>query len=66
MTSLPRLAGLVLFFGVVAGCVSLTRNRQTCEGQPAPPTEGISGEGQTLRLSDYRGKVVLLCFWHAG
>jgi hypothetical protein len=32
-------------------------------GQVAPDLEGVDLEGQRLRLSDYRGKVVVLSFW---
>jgi hypothetical protein len=63
MTFFPRLAGLLLL-GIVAGCMPLLRTREAREGQPAPPIEGMAGNGQALSLSDYRGKVVLLCFWH--
>jgi hypothetical protein len=31
----------------------------------APETRGISAEGQPLDLVSYRGKVVLLHFWHS-
>lgn len=31
-------------------------------GQPAPEIEGTDADGKTFRLSDYRGKVVLLTF----
>jgi cytochrome oxidase Cu insertion factor (SCO1/SenC/PrrC family) len=32
-------------------------------GQPAPPVEGVDADGRTVRLSDFRGKVVLIDFW---
>ena len=32
-------------------------------GKEAPEIEGVDQEGQPLKLSDYRGKVVLLYFW---
>jgi hypothetical protein len=32
-------------------------------GQPAPEVEGQDQDGQKFKLSDYRGKVVLLDFW---
>lgn len=31
--------------------------------QPAPPIEGMTTTGQKFKLSDYKGKVVLLNFW---
>jgi hypothetical protein len=33
-------------------------------GQKAPDIEGVDQDGKRFRLSDYRGKVVLLDFWH--
>jgi len=35
-------------------------------GVDAPDFEAISAEGETLRLSDYRGRVVWLVFWRVG
>ena len=32
-------------------------------GKPAPAIEGIGMDGKPLKLSDYRGKVVVLVFW---
>jgi thiol-disulfide isomerase/thioredoxin len=32
-------------------------------GKPAPDIEGVDIEGKPLKLSDYRGKVVVLVFW---
>lgn len=32
-------------------------------GKPAPEIEGIDHNGKPMKLSDYRGKVVLLDFW---
>ncbi len=32
-------------------------------GKPAPETEGTDLEGQKMKLSDYRGQVVVLYFW---
>jgi cytochrome oxidase Cu insertion factor (SCO1/SenC/PrrC family) len=33
------------------------------EGQRAPEITGVDGDGVQFKLSDYRGKVVLLDFW---
>jgi cytochrome oxidase Cu insertion factor (SCO1/SenC/PrrC family) len=32
-------------------------------GKPAPEIEGEDQDGKHFRLSDYKGKVVLLDFW---
>ena len=32
-------------------------------GSPAPEIEGEDFDGRPLKLSDYRGKVVVLSFW---
>jgi thiol-disulfide isomerase/thioredoxin len=32
-------------------------------GKPAPPIDGTGMDGKPLKLSDYRGKVVVLVFW---
>jgi RNA polymerase sigma factor (sigma-70 family) len=32
-------------------------------GKPAPEISGVSFDGKPLKLSDYRGKVVVLVFW---
>jgi len=33
------------------------------EGKPAPEIEGVDHNGKPMKLSDYRGRVVLLDFW---
>jgi thiol-disulfide isomerase/thioredoxin len=33
------------------------------EGKPAPEIDGLDMNGKPLKLSDYRGKVVMLVFW---
>jgi hypothetical protein len=38
--------------------------RHLCVGKVAPDIEGEDQDGKRFRLSDYRGKVVLLDFWH--
>jgi peroxiredoxin len=40
----------------------LSRQRSISVGKPAPEIEGADVDGKTFRLSDYRGKVVLLTF----
>jgi hypothetical protein len=56
----PCLAALAL-----AGCgfVEQSGESKRSVGQPAPDTEGQDLDGTHFRLSDYRGKVVLLDFW---
>ena len=35
-------------------------------GRMAPEIEGVDGFGSPMKLSDYRGKVVVLSFWTYG
>ena len=37
--------------------------RHLAVGKPAPDVEGEDQDGQKFKLSDYKGKVVLLDFW---
>ena len=37
--------------------------RDRAAGSQAPDTEGEDQDGRRFKLSDYRGKVVLLDFW---
>jgi hypothetical protein len=49
-----------------AGCSSLPpveRIPRPQIGEPAPEIEGADLTGRHFKLSDYRGKVVLLDFW---
>ena len=43
--------------------VNQLRAANLAEGKPAPDIEGQTPEGKTLRLSDLRGKYVLVDFW---
>jgi len=43
--------------------MSLYEIRNLSIGKPAPETEGPDQDGLRFRLSEYRGKVVLLYFW---
>jgi hypothetical protein len=38
--------------------------RRLCVGKEAPDIDGEDQDGTRFKLSDYRGKVVLLDFWH--
>lgn len=66
-----RRAGLV-FLAVVAVLVIVVARRvggprrhdvAPPAGKPAPEIEGEDLDGHPFKLSDYRGKVVLLDFW---
>jgi peroxiredoxin len=46
----------------LTGCTPDT-DSELSDGKPAPDIRGVDAEGQSFRLSDYRGKVVLLDFW---
>jgi peroxiredoxin len=55
MATLSR-GGLLLATTILfAGCTAAVR--------PAPEIEGVDANGFAFKLSDYRGKVVLLDFW---
>jgi hypothetical protein len=41
----------------------LTRSYRFAPGRPAPEIEGVDLDGTAFKLSDYRGKVVLIDFW---
>ena len=40
--------------------------RHLAVGKPAPDVEGEDQDGKAFKLSDYKGKVVLLDFWSEG
>lgn len=54
------LTGLMV---LLASCSRPTAAPRVQASQPAPEIDGIDLDGQPLKLSDYRGKVVLLSFW---
>ena len=65
MRSIQRFTGPVLLGLLLLGCVpQAIRQRLSAEGEPAPAIEGPGLDGRVMRLSDQRGKVVLLSFWH--
>ena len=62
----PRVTGPVLFLVILVGCAPFAKQEAIGPhgGPLAPPIEGEDSRGQAMRLADYRGKVVLLSFWH--
>ncbi len=62
-----RCLGLLGVLGMLMlGCLQKDRNlggMGIAVGQVAPVLEGRDGEDVALRLSDLKGKVVLLDFW---
>jgi thiol-disulfide isomerase/thioredoxin len=43
--------------------IALAELRRLAVGHVAPEIEGVDGDGKHFRLSEYRGKVVVLDFW---
>ncbi len=56
---------LILSVAPVAGCARLSLSRGVAVGRPAPEFALRDLSGRTKRLSDWRGKAVLLDFWAA-
>ncbi len=61
---------LRLICAVTLGCIALVAaSRAASElqnltiGKVAPEIEGVDVDGKKFKLSDYRGKVVVLDFW---
>ena len=54
---------LMLVFGIQKTRHSRPNKGAAMQGQPAPDFSLASLDGKTLKLSDYRGKAVLLNFW---
>jgi len=54
---IPLALGLMVF--APTGCVSM-------KGKPAPDFALKDLGGKTVRLSSFKGKPVLLCFWAVG
>jgi hypothetical protein len=64
MRRFVRTAPFLLALGLAGlGCAEQTRPAGLAVGVVAPELEGQDENGKTLKLSDYRGKVVMLDFW---
>jgi peroxiredoxin len=61
------LATLLIIVFVFSGCAGNTTNSQNTQNQqsrtPAPDFSWSDGNGNTIHLTDLKGKVVLLDFW---
>jgi thiol-disulfide isomerase/thioredoxin len=60
---MPRVRLFILLFLLLAGCSGGGPAASARVNFPAPGIEGTDAEGKHFKLSDYRGKVVLLDFW---
>jgi cytochrome oxidase Cu insertion factor (SCO1/SenC/PrrC family) len=71
-----RVAGLALGLAVVtSGCLNMNPFKRADRtvalapgprvGQPAPELAGEDFDGQRFKLSEYRGKVVVVSFWNS-
>ncbi len=70
MSWLTRRAAAVLALGaLLAGCNGLNSTsgpggqQRMARGEPAPDASGEDADGKALRVSDFRGQVVMLSFW---
>lgn len=76
MWLVARLLGLIPIGLILAGCTpapppkprghGLAARAGVAVGQPAPDIAGVDLDGNAIRLSDFRGKVVLIDFWRSG
>lgn len=64
--ALEKYGDVKIYTGTVAqkAKAELFEIRHLIVGKTAPDIEGVDQDGKKFKLSDYRGKVVLLDFWH--
>jgi cytochrome c biogenesis protein CcmG/thiol:disulfide interchange protein DsbE len=58
-----RRAFLVSLLALIAGACSRPPAPSTADRKPAPEFTLKDADGRTVKLSDYKGKIVLLNFW---
>jgi cytochrome oxidase Cu insertion factor (SCO1/SenC/PrrC family) len=64
MSSFLRRGLMLLAAAVLVGCTAhLSTAPAPKVGNAAPEIQGIDADGVAFKLSDYRGKVVLVDFW---
>ena len=59
-------ATLVIVFGAMVFMVRKQEHGRIKEGMAAPDFSVVDMRGETVRLADFRGRYVLLDFWHTG
>jgi hypothetical protein len=67
MSRFVRVGVPLVLGGILAGCLALQGGGAVGPepGKLAPPVEGGDAEGRRVSLADYKGRVVLLHFWHS-
>lgn len=67
MSTWWRVLPLLLVGAILVGCLHLGSGGDGLPlGKPAPEIKGTDSAGREFKLSDYRGKVVMLSFWKLG